>query len=128
MNRNAACLLVNYRKIHNDYMMMKPDDEEYEKAKNYIDTMNQYFKDLEHIPLPETGFLEKSNLTTKQIKLLYLDILTLSYFSENHRQSSEIIEFFKKKYGLTLNAPKLSKIKSYAVDYFALVLPENNDN
>lgn len=128
MNRNAACLLVNYRKIHNDYMMMKPDDEEYEKAKNYIDTMNQYFKDLEHIPLPETGFLEKSNLTTKQIKLLYLDILTLSYFSENHRQSSEIIDFCKKKYGLTLNAPNLSKIKSYAVDYFALVLPENNDN
>lgn len=125
MNRNAACLLVNYRKIHNDFMMMKPEDEEYEIAKRYIDSMNEYLKSLEHIPLPQTGFLEKSKLTTKQIRLLYLDVLTLSYFSENHRPAEEIAEFLKKKYGLNINPPKLSKIKSYAVDYFALVLPEN---
>lgn len=128
MNRNAACLLVNYRKIHNDFMMMKPEDEEYEIAKRYIDSMNEYLKSLEHIPLPQTGFLEKSKLTTKQIRLLYLDVLTLSYFSENHRPAEEIAGFLSKKYGLNINAPKLSKIKSYAVDYFALVLPENKHN
>lgn len=128
MNRNAACLLVNYRKIHNDFMMMKPEDEEYEIAKRYVDTMNEYLKSLEHIPLPQTGFLEKSKLTTKQIRLLYLDVLTLSYFSENHRPAEEIAGFLRKKYGLNINAPKLSKIKSYAVDYFALVLPENKHN
>ena len=124
MNDRAAYLLTNYRKIYHDYIMMKPEDEEYESAKNYIDKMNQYLRDLEHIPIPETGFLEKSGLTTKQMKLLYFDILTLSYFSETYRSSAEILEFIKKKYGLVITASRLSKVKTFVIDYFAMVLPD----
>ena len=58
MKKDAARLLVNYRRIYNNFQKMTPEDKEYNSAKRYIDAMDMYFSKLDDAELPETNFLE----------------------------------------------------------------------
>lgn len=115
----ALSLLVNYRRIYNEFQTMDKEDEEYKFAKTYIDTVNECFNSLENRPLPQNGFLEKSNLTVKQLKSLYIDVIWLSYLIPEKKSSTEIIEYVKEHYGLTFSFSRLTMLKKYATIFFA---------
>lgn len=115
----ALSLLVNYRRIYNEFQKMDEKDEEYKFAKSYIDTMNNCFNKLESLPLPQNGFLEKSNLTVKQLKSLYIDTIWLAYLIPEKKSSTEIIEYVAEHYGLNFSFSRLTMLKKYATIFFA---------
>lgn len=123
MNKNAAYLLVNYRRIHNDFQKMKPEDKEYNSAKQYLDTMQIYLNRLTEAELPQTNFLEKSKLTTNQVKSLCVDTINMAYITSEYKSSVQMINIIKKKYGLNLSASRFTLLKEYAIDFFSSILP-----
>ena len=124
MIKEAAHLLVNYRRICNDFKHMKSEDEEYDLAKKYIETMQMYFNKLNEAKLPETNFLEKSGLTTNQLRALYIDTLNMAYFSDKHMSSLEMTTVINKKYGLNMSISRFTVLKEYSVIFFSSLLPE----
>ena len=124
MKKDAVRLLVNYRRIYNDFQKMNPEDKEYNSAKRYIDTMDMYFSKLDDAELPETNFLEKSKLTTNQLKQLYSDVLKLAYLSGEYKSSLEMIAVIKEKYGVTFSASRFTLLKECSVKFFSSVLPD----
>lgn len=124
MKKDAARLLVNYRRIYNDFQKMNPEDKEYNSAKRYIDAMDMYFSKLDDAELPETNFLEKSKLTTNQVKQLYTDVLKLAYLSGEYKPSLEMIKIVKEKYGLNLSVSRFTLLKDCSIRFFSSVLPD----
>lgn len=124
MKKDAARLLANYRRIYNDFQKMNPEDKEYDLAKRYIEAMNMYFGKLDDAELPETNFLEKSGLTTNQLKQLYADVLKLAYLSGEYKSSLDMIEVIKEKYGINLSVSRFTLLKECSVEFFSSVLPE----
>lgn len=103
---------------------MSPEDKEYDSAKKYIETMNKYFSKLDDAELPETNFLEKSKLTTNQLKQLYTDVLQLAYLSGEYKSSLEMIKMVREKYGLNLSVSRFTLLKDCSVRFFSSVLPD----
>ena len=57
-----------------------------------------------------------------QLRELYYDTLQHSFLNPQKKTSEEIIDILQKKYGVQLNASKLSKLKQKSVIAFASVL------
>ena len=120
--QKAMYLLVNYRKIANDFDVLVPEDAEYSAAESYVKQMDKFREKLKKVELPDTGFLKKSKLSEEKMRELYFDTLNFSYFSKEYKSSSEIIEIFKEKYGINLNPARLTKLKSEVVKFFSFVV------
>ncbi len=120
--QKAMYLLVNYRKIANDFDVLVPEDAEYSAAESYVKQMDKFREKLKKVELPDTGFLKKSKLSEKKMRELYFDTLDFSYFSKEYKSSAEMIEIFKEKYGINLNPARLTKLKSEVVKFFSFVV------
>lgn len=120
--QKAMYLLVNYRKIANDFDVLVPEDAEYSAAESYVKQMDKFREKLKKVELPDTGFLKKSKLSEEKMRELYFDTLDFSYFSKEYKSSAEIIEIFKEKYGINLNPARLTKLKSEVVKFFSFVV------
>lgn len=124
MKKEATYLLANYRRIYNDFQKMEPENKEYDSAKQYLDTMQMYLDKLTEAELPQTNFLEKSGLTTNQVKLLCVDTINMAYISSEYKSSVQMIEVIKEKYGLNLSVSRFTLLKEYAIDFFSSILPD----